>query len=153
MKPPIKTESSIYMYTTKRGRRGPTDESIIYHTVHDACRACTVMDRSSGGEHGDGAGSAGRREGQRVAAVAMVVAADQVECKALLGPPEQQQLVFPPLGHGRHHLPLSTACCRCSTQSPSAASALFPTAASTSAGLRPSFSSSSCAGDQSHCSG
>ena len=94
------------MYTTKRGRRGPTDESIIYHTVHDACRACTVMDRSSGGEHGDGAGSAGRREGQRVAAVAMVVAADQVECKALLGPPEQQQLVFPPLGHGRHHLPL-----------------------------------------------
>jgi len=64
------------------------------------------MDRESGGEHGDGAGSAGRREGQRVAAVAVVVAADQVERQALLGPPELQQLVFPPLGHGRHHLPL-----------------------------------------------
>jgi len=64
------------------------------------------MDGSSGGEHGDGAGSAGRREGQRAAAMAVVVAADQVERQALLGPPEQQQLVFPPLGHGRHHLPL-----------------------------------------------
>ena len=49
-------------------------------------------------EHGGGAGA--RATQCRAAAV---VAADQVECQALLGPVEQQELVLAPLHHELHH--------------------------------------------------
>ena len=54
--------------------------------------------RSPRREHGGGAGA---RATQRRAAA--VVAADQVERQALLGPMEQQELVLAPLHHELHH--------------------------------------------------